>query len=153
MAKKIFLAVAVVLFLAGCGTGKKINVLETKVDSLEGKINSVEGRQSSIETQAGDSRESIGYVKGKVDGMPKGPSTVVVTGSQGNNGGFSGKKRLTNKEIQTTLKDAGYYSGNIDGKLGKNTKKAIKEFQKANGLKVDGVAGDATMSMLSQYLK
>ncbi|MBU0534495.1 MAG: peptidoglycan-binding protein [Candidatus Omnitrophica bacterium] len=55
--------------------------------------------------------------------------------------------------MQTALKNAGFYKGPIDGKLGKQTQKAIVQFQKANGLKADGVIGEKTTAALSQYLK
>lgn len=55
-------------------------------------------------------------------------------------------------EIQTALKNAGFYAGEIDGKLGPKTKKAIEEFQKANNLKADGKAGPKTWALLSGYL-
>ncbi len=58
----------------------------------------------------------------------------------------------TNKQIQTALKNAGYYSGAIDGKLGPMSKKAIEEFQKANNLKVDGKVGPKTWAILEKYL-
>ncbi|MFA5075640.1 MAG: peptidoglycan-binding protein, partial [Candidatus Babeliales bacterium] len=48
------------------------------------------------------------------------------------------------KEIQTALKNAGFYAGEIDGKFGPKTKKAIEEFQAANNLAVDGIAGPPT---------
>jgi len=56
------------------------------------------------------------------------------------------------KEIQTALKNAGYYAGSVDGKLGPKTKKAIEEFQKASGLKADGKVGTKTWSLLSKHL-
>ena len=34
---------------------------------------------------------------------------------------------------------------------GRGTKKAIKEFQKANGLRADGVVGAKTWELLSKY--
>lgn len=55
------------------------------------------------------------------------------------------------KDIQTALKNAGYYTGNIDGKIGPKTDSAIKTFQKDNGLKVDGVVGQKTWNLLSKY--
>ncbi len=55
-------------------------------------------------------------------------------------------------EIQTALKNANFYNGPIDGKIGPKTKKAIEEFQKANGLKVDGKVGTKTWALLSKYL-
>jgi murein L,D-transpeptidase YcbB/YkuD len=149
------LVLTLVLLLAGCSTvtSKRINSLETKVGALEAKVDSVEQRQSAIEGQTGESRESVGYLKGKVDS--RGPSTVVVTGALGHNEGYlykSGKKSLTHKDIQLALKNAGFYNGSIDGKIGRNTKKAIKELQKANGLRADGKVGPKTKSLLLQYL-
>ncbi len=55
-------------------------------------------------------------------------------------------------EIQTALRSAGFYSGNIDGKIGPKSKKAIEDFQNANGLKVDGKVGANTWEALSRYL-
>ena len=58
----------------------------------------------------------------------------------------------TSQEIQIALKNAGYYTGEIDGKIGPLSKKAIGEFQKANNLKIDGVVGPKTWEVLSKYL-
>jgi murein L,D-transpeptidase YcbB/YkuD len=55
------------------------------------------------------------------------------------------------KKIQTALKNAGLYTGSIDGKIGPKTREAIKTFQAQNGLKADGVAGAQTWAKLSQY--
>ncbi|MCX5704706.1 MAG: peptidoglycan-binding domain-containing protein [Candidatus Omnitrophica bacterium] len=55
-------------------------------------------------------------------------------------------------DIQTALKNAGYYSGSIDGKIGLKSKKAIEDFQKANGLTADGKVGPKTWAALSKYL-
>ena len=61
-------------------------------------------------------------------------------------------KKITRKNIQTALKNAGLYDGPIDGKIGKNTKKAIKEFQRLNGLTPDGIAGKKTWVKLQEFL-
>jgi peptidoglycan hydrolase-like protein with peptidoglycan-binding domain len=58
-----------------------------------------------------------------------------------------------NKDVQTALKAAGFYTGNVDGKLGPKTKRAIVEFQKAKGLKADGKVGPKTWTELEKYLK
>jgi len=57
-----------------------------------------------------------------------------------------------NRQIQTALKNAGYDPGTIDGKMGPKSKKAIKDFQTANGLKADGKVGPKTWSKLSTYV-
>jgi murein L,D-transpeptidase YcbB/YkuD len=157
MNKRLYIFFPVLLLLSGCATAttKKVNALEVKTAALEEKVSSLEQRQSSIESQSGESRESVGYVKGRLEGMPHGSSTVVVTGGTGNEGYLykSGKISFTKKDIQIALKNAGYYNGRIDGKIGKNTKRAIREFQKANGLKADGKVGSKTKDLLLQYLK
>jgi peptidoglycan hydrolase-like protein with peptidoglycan-binding domain len=58
----------------------------------------------------------------------------------------------TNQDIQTALKNAGFYAGDVDGKIGPKSKKAIEEFQKANGLNADGKVGAKTWSVLGAYL-
>ncbi len=57
-----------------------------------------------------------------------------------------------NRQIQTALKNAGFGPGSIDGKIGPKTKKAVKDFQAANGLTADGKVGRKTWTKLSKYL-
>ena len=52
------------------------------------------------------------------------------------------------KEIQTKLKNWGYYSGEIDGIFGSKTLQAVKDFQSNNGLTVDGIVGEQTLAAL-----
>jgi peptidoglycan hydrolase-like protein with peptidoglycan-binding domain len=63
-----------------------------------------------------------------------------------------GPYKPTAKEIQTALKNANFYMGEVDGKVGPKTKKAIEEFQKANNLQADGKVGPKTWAALSKYL-
>ncbi len=49
------------------------------------------------------------------------------------------------REIQTKLKNWGYYTGNIDGIFGKMTEDAVRRFQRYNNLTVDGIAGPNTL--------
>lgn len=52
------------------------------------------------------------------------------------------------KSLQSKLKRWGYYSGGIDGIFGALTEKAVKQFQKNNGLEADGVVGKKTADAL-----
>jgi len=54
------------------------------------------------------------------------------------------------KKLQQALINAGYSVGSTgaDGKYGSNTQAAVKAYQKANGLSVDGIAGNQTQSSL-----
>lgn len=64
----------------------------------------------------------------------------------------SGPFKPSAMDIQTALKNANYYFGSIDGKIGPKTKKAIETFQKDNGLTVDGKVGPKTWQVLGKYL-
>jgi len=57
------------------------------------------------------------------------------------------------RAIQAALKNAGFYQGEVDGKMGAVTRDAVKEFQRVNGLKDDGVVGKQTWAKLSTYEK
>ncbi len=59
-----------------------------------------------------------------------------------------GSKGNVVTQIQTKLKNWGYYNGSVDGAYGYQTYTAVKYFQSKNGLTSDGVAGDATLAAL-----
>ncbi|MCY6483178.1 spore cortex-lytic enzyme [Clostridium aestuarii] len=52
------------------------------------------------------------------------------------------------KEIQTRLKRWGYYTKSVDGIYGYQTYTSVKYFQRKNGLTVDGIAGNQTLTTL-----
>jgi len=51
--------------------------------------------------------------------------------------------------LQQKLKQAGFDPGAVDGKFGPQTEAAVKAFQQAKGLDVDGVAGPKTFTALN----
>ncbi len=65
-------------------------------------------------------------------------ATVVKQGSKGE----------IVRQIQTKLKNWGYYTGSVDGVFGAKTTTAVKSFQKKNGLTQDGVVGQKTASAM-----
>ncbi|KMM36966.1 peptidoglycan-binding protein [Guptibacillus hwajinpoensis] len=95
-----------------------------------------------------------------VDGVV-GPQTVsALTGSKSSSSKSSsyssnsgtvryGDRGQTVKNLQSQLKSKGYYSYSVDGVFGSITKQAVRNFQSANGLSVDGVAGPNTFGALS----
>ena len=118
-----------ILSLSGCATTRSSSTatLENRVQVLETKVGTLETNLAST---------------------PQGSVSMSETSA----GSSVSCEKLTNKQIQKALKNAGYYDGNIDGKMGRKTKTAIKEFQKNNGLKADGVAGRNTKEKLLKYL-
>lgn len=141
MAKKVFFIALASLLMAGCGIGSadkladleaKSTVMEGRLDSLEEKLDLISQKQLEIEK----SYEALTTQK-------KGASDTVPLAAQ----------TMTDKDIQIALRNAGFYNGSIDGKIGPNTKKAVEEFQKAHKLKPDGIIGAKTKSLLAEYLE
>lgn len=50
--------------------------------------------------------------------------------------------------VQRELNNLGYDAGNADGKMGPRTEAAVRAFQTANGLRVDGDPGPITRAWL-----
>lgn len=56
--------------------------------------------------------------------------------------------KTTVKKVQKKLNRLGYSCGTADGVMGSKTKKALKKFQRDNGLTADGVIGAKTLAAL-----
>jgi N-acetylmuramoyl-L-alanine amidase len=54
-------------------------------------------------------------------------------------------------QAQTELKQMGLYNGQVDGKMGKQTKQAISKFQKQNGLRQTAQLDRQTKDRLMQH--
>ncbi|MDD3411365.1 MAG: peptidoglycan-binding protein [Eubacteriales bacterium] len=63
----------------------------------------------------------------------------------------SGASGTAVKQLQQRLKELGYYTGSVDGSYGSGTTNAVKDFQAANNLTADGVAGKKTQQTLYGY--
>lgn len=59
-----------------------------------------------------------------------------------------GSRGTTVRQIQTRLKNWGYYKGNVDGIYGYQTTQAVKYFQRKHGLTADGIAGPRTLAAI-----
>ncbi|MBE5814642.1 MAG: hypothetical protein E7320_05465 [Clostridiales bacterium] len=69
---------------------------------------------------------------------PAPPTTVVRPGD----------KNSDALKVQERLKELGYYTGALDGSFGEGSVRALKDFQKKNGLNPDGVCGTKTRAIL-----
>ncbi|MEK7849566.1 MAG: peptidoglycan-binding domain-containing protein [Candidatus Omnitrophota bacterium] len=119
-----------IIYLAGCVTTKSGSSasLESRVQALESKVGMLETDTSSSE------------------------SVSILSGSEMTESSVSAET-MTKKQIQKALKNAGYYDGVIDGKIGPKTRAAIMEFQNNMELKADGIAGRNTKEKLLKYLQ
>lgn len=69
------------------------------------------------------------------------PAAEAVTYKKGSSG-------TVVSQIQTKLKNWGYYTGDVDGVYGSATERAVRAFQRKNGLTADGKAGAQTLEAL-----
>ncbi len=61
---------------------------------------------------------------------------------------YNGCRNEAVRIMQQALIDLGYLGGTADGIFGNNTEKAVRKFQRANGLNADGLAGTRTLELL-----
>ncbi len=52
------------------------------------------------------------------------------------------------RQMQEKLAEYGYYTGDIDGRFGNQTRRAVEAFQYQHGLSADGIAGRRTLTVL-----
>jgi peptidoglycan hydrolase-like protein with peptidoglycan-binding domain len=126
----IFLALALFLIVNLNGCGKKKETLEEIQEPL-----SIEISPSPASVQ-----EALPGAPAAIE-----PVTAIPLPPQG-------PYKPSSQQIQTALKNAGYYAGKVDGKIGPLSKEAIKKFQAANNLNVDGKVGPKTWELLSKHL-
>ena len=144
LALSLFAVLGTLAILSGCApkkTQKDISALQAQVGTLTDEV--VRLDQSLQETRtaldqnrpAGNENRTAG--EGTVGkGIYRTPSGFEIPAAN----------------IQKALKGAGYYQGEFDGKIGPDTRKAIKAFQKDNGLHADGVVGRQTWVKMKAYL-
>ena len=146
----LLLVVATSVGLTGCAGTKK---LEKEVEALRMQVNTLSSDISQLDAQQRDLEQNV-----TGDGMLAGADSVVIAtpvkGGSGTNvystpSGFT----LKTTSLQSALKNAGYYTGPVDGIAGHGTKDSIRRFQADHGLKTDGVAGRKTWSKLKVYTK
>lgn len=134
MFTRMILVVFFVFILAGCATSSKKQVAQSQPVAYEKSQKAYQQESYSRDYAYDDTWSSDSYEKP----AKKTYSEPVI--------------QLSPKQIQRALKSAGFYQGPIDGKIGPKTKEAIIKFQKANGLKADGIVGKRTSAELNKYL-
>jgi len=132
-----------VLTLNGCATARK---------QKEYELQNLKNQVSLLESQVQSKDEEIAGLKDQLNRTQDERTSIESVSTEGKKVIPEIKSRPNNKQIQIALKNAGYNPGNIDGKLGRQTKEAIKTFQRDNKLIVDGSVGKKTWKLLKPYL-
>ncbi len=133
---KLILVGLVIFILGGCITLGKSDQLSNQ--ALRNKISALEAQLNEKDRQISGLQESLSM------------KAALVEQSSQDPGGVKWSNDVT--QIQTALKNAGFYQDAVDGKMGRKTRTAIREFQKANNLQVDGRVGKNTAQVLKEYL-
>lgn len=128
--------------MTGCASGKnqrQLNAMQSQIGVLTDEVVRLD--------------QDLQDVRGSMQGGSRGGTFAPSGGGAGlgpvyrTPSGFE----LPAKSIQEALKNAGYYSGPIDGKIGSGTKSAIEAFQRDHSLNADGVVGRQTWDKLKVY--
>lgn len=129
---------ALIMVTSGCATmmrqKEEANDLRVRVTEMEKQIQQKDAEIDSLKRSLAKTTED------KILAMRAANETM-------------GTELPSIRDIQTALKNAGYDPGTVDGKMGSATRKAVKAFQKDNGLYVDGKVGKKTWSALEPYLQ
>ena len=143
-------------FLTGCVTTKN----KTSMDQLQTRIVELEQKLDEKDAEIVDLKYELKDVSTKVDSIhttesaPSRSSAAAISAEPSAEKDDSVVKVSASAvDIQTALKNAGFYNGAIDGKIGSQTKRAIVSFQKSRKLKADGVIGKRTWEELNAYLQ
>lgn len=139
MLKSFVLLVGILMVLTGCATtqsGQSVMDLQLRVSDLENQVASKDAEIKDLKYTMKDMAYDLDRTKTQ---RPTTSKTDVYTK---NNDIL--RVNVSPEKVQKALKAAGYYKGNVDGKLGAGSKAAISKFQKDHGLKVDGIVGEQT---------
>ena len=151
---RILMGVLFIFGVSGCATTQNKSQgdpLQTRVADLEKKLEEkdseivdlqyeVKDLSSKVSSNAAEPASSAGEKTSAPSVSVRGGDDII-------------KVNASVEKVQTALKNAGFYNGKVDGKIGAGTKSAIVDFQKSKGLNADGKVGRKTWEALKQNLK
>ena len=145
-------------------SGSDVSKLQQALKDLNYAITSVDGKygsgtQSAVKSFQRKNGLTADGIAGTntlnllYSGTAQGSGSSSGSGSGGSSGGTSSTLRFGDtgegvQQLQKALTALGYDTNGTEGKYGKGTQKAVRAFQRANNLKVDGVAGTSTLARL-----
>lgn len=159
----LFTAFILPLFLTGCAsTGSRNNnavnaqmgVLADEVTRLDQALQETRGQLQQEQARVAELEARLGGGGGGGGGGASSSAGYAASSSEPYAGIYRTPSgfELPATSIQKALKGAGFYQGDMDGKIGPDTREAVRNFQRANGLTPDGIIGKTTWNMLKKYL-
>ena len=146
---RVGLLLTTAALLSGCGsTGNRQDVarLQSQIGMLDERITQLERSHDTVTTAALPSEAAAQAATATAAAAQ--PSTATAATKEQS---VKVAVKPSARDIQQALKNAGFYQGAVDGKMGPQTREAVKEFQRVHGLKDDGVVGKQTWTKLSAY--
>ncbi|MBI3307647.1 MAG: peptidoglycan-binding protein [Candidatus Omnitrophica bacterium] len=152
----MLVAMGVALVFSGCASKKtkqlnsmqaQIGALNDEVVRLDQALQETRAAIQSEENRRQDLKGQLGRSSSRLKSLHE--EEAVIKGIYRTPSGFE----LPSINIQRALKNAGYYQGKLDGKIGPGTRDAVKAFQNDNGLDADGVVGRQTWGKLKSFLE
>ena len=157
MGLRLLLGIAFLVIITGCATTGGVKTsqeqMQTRVTELEKKVEEKDSEIVDLQYQVKDLSSKMGSSKESVDSGSDEAAPVKIRSTSNGSSDEINRVNASVEDIQAALKNAGDYTGKIDGKLGAGTKQAIVEFQKAHHLTADGILGKRTWKLLKSYLK
>jgi len=147
--------------------GNQVIAIQTKLQQLgyfQGKITGYFGSQTELALKQFQRSKNL-----TVDGVAGKNTLAMLNNSSGYNSNQNPSLSNPNSQnyssnldvlkrgdqgnqvvaMQQKLQQLGYFQGKITGYFGSQTELALKQFQRANNLRVDGVAGKNTLAILN----
>ncbi len=162
MTMRYLLVILLVITLSGCASTRKS---KSSSDNLQTRLGDMERRVEEKDAEIESLKDDIRDLNQQIANVPSStPAPQIIYEPAPARPTTSSRKSIDKsdqriirvsaspEEVQMALKNAGFYEGTVDGKVGEKTKKAIKAFQEANGLTTDGLIGTRTWAKLKTYL-
>jgi|GEM_PF-288032 len=128
----------------------EVTRLDQALQETRGQLQQEQARVADLEARmgGGSSAPSSGRHAGSAPSPYATSSTEPYAGVYRTPSGFE----LPASDVQKALKAAGYYHGDVDGKVGPDTREGVRQFQRDNGLTPDGIIGKTTWNRLKTHL-
>ena len=161
---------AVSLFLIGCASTTQsptaVNRLQIQVAQLERKLENRDKAIGELQSQVHDMSSELNEIKTyslyePIEEFDYRETSRSIDDDEDNSEPVASasskderiiRVKASERDVQQALKNAGYYTGKIDGKIGARSKKAIYDFQLEKKLEADGIVGRRTWNELKTYL-
>ncbi len=134
---------ASLILLNGCASGRRSSDME--IQGLKNQVSLLESQVQSKDEEINSLRDSLNKAQAEKETVTREKLKKKVIAEVWT--------RPKVRDIQIALLNAGYNPGAVDGRMGKQTRNAIRAFQKAHNLALTGKVGKKTWALLREYLE